>query len=498
MGITYNINSKERMKSAMTKHGKSSIKKNFIYQMIYEILVLILPFATSPYVARVIGAEGLGTYSYSYSVAYYFVLFSLLGIKNYGNRAIAQARENQDNLNITFSNICSIHILISVFCCIAYIGYVFFLQKDQAYALIQGLYVLSGLFDISWFYFGIEKFKLTVTRNIIIKLINVGCIFIFVKNAEDLWKYCFIMAAGQLISQLSLWIPLSKYVKFKKPTWEAMTPHIKPLFILFIPAIAVSLYKYMDKIMIGIMSSKSQLGFYENAEKVINISTTIISSFGTVMLPKMSNLEVNLNRSESTRYMKLSMIFVMCLAMSLSCGLAAVESIFAPVFWGSEFIESGQLIMGLAITIPFIAFANVIRTQYLIPKEKDKEYLISVIVGAVINVIINTLLISSLGAVGATIGTIVAEISVCLTQAYFVRNELPLLDYVRSFLFFVFLGLAMFGVVYNLGRFMGISVSTLIIQITTGIILYGILSLVYFVYTKNEVVMRILRKLIHV
>ena len=138
--------------------GKSSVKKNFIYQMIYEILVLLLPFLTSPYIARVIGAEGLGDYSYSYSVAYYFVLFSMLGIKNYGNRVVAQTRENQEKLNATFSNICCLHILISIICCIAYAGYICVLQDGQLIAIIQTLYVLSGLFDISWFYFGIEKF----------------------------------------------------------------------------------------------------------------------------------------------------------------------------------------------------------------------------------------------------------------------------------------------------------------------------------------------------
>ena len=150
---------------------KSSIKKNFAYQLIYEILVLILPFITSPYIARVIGAEGLGIYSYTYSVAYYFVLFSLLGIKNYGNRSIAKIRDNRNLLNETFTNILSVHILISIICCIAYGIYVFELKEDRVLATIQGFYVLSGLFDISWFYFGIERFKMTVSRNIIIKII---------------------------------------------------------------------------------------------------------------------------------------------------------------------------------------------------------------------------------------------------------------------------------------------------------------------------------------
>ena len=278
---------------------KSSVKKNFFYQMIYEVLVFILPFITSPYIARVIGAEGLGIYSYANSIAYYFVLFSMLGLKNYGNRTIAQSRDDRERLNETFSNVAALHIIASTICILTYVGYIVILKGERLYAIIMGAYVLSGLFDISWFYFGIEKFKLTVTRNTLIKIANVICVFVFVRDADDLWKYCMIMSVGTLISQMVLWIPLKKYVTFVKPTWSKMVIHIKPLCILFIPSIAVSLYKYMDKIMIGVLSNKVQLGYYENAEKVINIPMGIITSFGVVMLPKMSNLLATKNRKES-------------------------------------------------------------------------------------------------------------------------------------------------------------------------------------------------------
>ena len=157
--------------------------------------------------------------AYSYSIAYYFVLFSMLGLANYGNRAVAQCRDNQKNLNETFSNIVTLHIAFSFICCVVYILYVFFLANEKLYAGIQFAYVLSGLFDVSWFYFGIEKFKLTVTRNIIIKILNVVCVFVFVRNANDLWKYCAIMAAGMLISQISLWFPLNKFVAFHRAPW---------------------------------------------------------------------------------------------------------------------------------------------------------------------------------------------------------------------------------------------------------------------------------------
>lgn len=471
------------------------VKKNFLYQMIYEILIIILPFVTSPYIARVIGAEGLGTYSYSYSVAYYFVLFSMLGLKNYGNRSIARVRDKQDLLNQTFAEIFAFHFLVSVICILIYVVYCLNLKEDRLYAWIQGAFVLSGLLDISWFYFGIEKFKLTVTRNIIIKILNVVCVFTFVKSTNDLWKYCLIMSLGMLISQLTLWLPLKKYVQFTKIEWKSMKKHIKPMLILFIPAISVSLYKYMDKIMIKVLSSKEQLGFYENAEKVNMIPLTIISSFGTVMLPKMSNLFAKKDKEKTQYYMGVSMKYVMCLAFALTFGLAAVAKTFAPMFWGDDFTISGQLIMGLSITVPFISFANVIRTQYLIPNQEDKKYTISVVMGAVVNFAINLLLIPSLKSFGATLGTIAAEITVCLIQTLSVRKELPILKYIKSFISFLPIGILMFIPTYMISMNASANIRTFAVEMLVGVAIYCILVVIYFSIVKDEMFLKYWNKL---
>lgn len=474
----------------------AGVKKNFMYQLLYEVLVIILPFVTSPYIARVIGAEGLGKFSYSYSVAYYFVLFAMLGLKNYGNRAIAQSRDKQDELDETFCNIVTLHIIVSLMCCVAYLVYAFNIKEDRTYAIIQIAYVLSALFDISWFYFGIEKFKLTVLRNTIIKILNVICVFVFVRDGDDIWKYCAIMSIGMLLSQISLWFPLRKYINFVKPKWNKMVIHIKPLFILFVPAVAISMYKYMDKIMIGTLSDKTQLGYYENAEKVINIPMTIISSFGTVMLPKMSNLAKFEDKKNSERYMRISMRYVMCLAFALAFGLAGVGKVFAPVFWGKEFNISGTIIMGLSITIPFIAFANILRTQYLIPVGKDKEYLVSVICGAIINLVINGLLIPKMGAIGATIGTIFAEVLVCVIQCIAVRKELPLITYMKNTFVFVVVGIVMFAVVYSIGDCMKIGILSLVVQVIVGGGFYGLFTIVYMYIIKEDVFMKMFEKVL--
>ena len=474
-----------------------SIKKNFIYQMIYEVVIIILPLATSPYIARVIGPNGVGIYSYHYSIAYYFMLFSVLGLKNYGNRAIAKCRDYRDNLNTVFSNLLTLHVIISTLVTLLYIVYIHFLinTAERIYAYILTFAVLSSLFDISWFYFGIERFKVTVTINILTRIASFVSIFVFVKHYDDLWIYCLILALGFFFQQFLLWFPLKKYVTFVKPSAALMIPHLKPMLILFIPTIAVSFYKYMDKIMIGIICDKTQLGYYENAEKVVNIPNTIIGAFGTVMLPRMSNIIDKKDRKETLRYTQISMLYVMWMAYAMAFGLASVARNFAPIFWGKQFTASGDLIMGLCITIPFMSFANVIRTQYLIPSEKDKEYTISLVSGAVINMVINYVLLPVLGAMGAVVGTVVTEAAVCLIQCWFVRKDIPICQYFKQSAIFILLGIVMFLVSYYLGIVLKQGIVSLIIQILSGVIVYLVASLIYLAKIKEPTFMSIVKNI---
>ncbi|WMC94529.1 oligosaccharide flippase family protein [Kineothrix sp. MB12-C1] len=279
------------------------------------------------------------------------------------------------------------------------------------------------------------------------------------------------------------------------PSLSEVKLHLKPLLILFIPTIAVSLYKYMDKIMIGALFNKAELGIYENAEKVINIPLTVITSFGVVMLPKMSNLAISNNKNKTLRYIDISMEFIMYLAFGLAFGLAALGDTFAPVFWGEEFSRSGGIIMGLASTIPFIAFANIIRTQYLIPNFRDHEFIISIIIGAVINLIVNGLLIPQLGAIGAMVGTIVAEVTVCLIQSITVKNQLNIFSYFKWCLIYLMMGGVTFLPVFWIGKILGNHVFTILIQVIIGAVVYIDMGILFFVFTRNRIVLNLLRNL---
>lgn len=458
----------------------SNPKKNFIYNIIYQVLILIIPLITAPYLARVVGADGVGIYSYTYSIVYYFMLFTLLGVNNYGNRTIAKIRDNKEKLSRTFWEIYSLQLVLGILMLIVYNGYLFlFCKQYKSIALIQSLFIISAILDINWFFFGIEEFKKTIARNTLVKLGNLILIFLLVKGKSDLWKYTLIMAGTTCIGQLILWSFIRKKIKFVNIKPKDIIRHIKPNLILFIPVIAISLYKMMDKVMLGTLSNVTEVGLYENAEKIVNIPMTLITALGTIMLPRISNIIANGKIDKVKEYISKSISLVMFMAFAMTLGLIAIGKSFAPLYFGEEFVKSGTLIMMLALTLPFLAFANVLRTQYLIPKEKDKVYIISVSLGAITNLIMNIIFIPKFASVGACIGTISAEAIVMIYQTLSVRKELPVNQYLKCIVPFLLKSFLMFLIIYPLKWLSINSIYILILQIFIGVICYGLLNIKY-------------------
>ena len=451
----------------------NSVKKNFIYNLIYQLILFVFPLITVPYISRVLGADGVGIYSYTYSVVYYFMIITLLGISNHGNRSIAKVRDDKEKLSKTFFSIYSIQLVSGILMTILYSLYMIFINNSfNDIAWIQIIYIISAIFDINWFFFGMEEFKITITRNTLVKIISLLLMFVFVKTPNDVWIYTLIMTLSTLISQLLLLPFLFKRINFVKISFNDVKKHIKPVLLLFIPVVAVSIYRVMDKIMLGIMKNVYEVGLYEQADKIIIVPIAIISTLGTVMLPRISNLLSNNKIEEVLKYIDKSITFIMFLAFPMCFGLIAVADSFVPLFLGNNFTGSIILVKYMSIVIIFASFANVLRTQYLIPYEKDKIYVISIILGAIINVICNLIFIPMYSSSGALIGTIAAEFIVMFYQAMAIRKELPIKKYLTNIIPFFVSSLLMYIIVYSINL---LNINTrikLVIQVVLGIVIY--------------------------
>ena len=464
----------------MANKGKGSVKINLFYNVAYQLLLMITPLITSPYISRVLGTDGLGIYSYTYSMASCFAMVGMLGVTNYGNRTIAAVQLDKNERSKAFWNIFLLQIIATIIALIAYIGYVVLCCPKEyiSVSYIQILTVLCSMCDINWYFFGVEKFKLTVTRNAVVKVLNVVLIFLFVKNRTDTALYTLIIVGSLLVSNLLIWPFLKTEIIWVKPSFKELKKHLKPTLVLFIPIIAITLYNRMDKVMIGALSSMNQNGIYENAEKIINIPKSLIAALGTVMLPRMAFLFANGDRESANVYIEKSMELVCVSSSALMFGVAAIAPEFAPWFFGKEFASAGKIIIALAPTIFFVSWANVIRTQYLIPLQLDNIYIKSVWVGAIVNLIANIIFIPSKGAMGAAIGTDLAEFAVMFYQTLKVRKELPIKKYIQDGSPYIVAGILMFLGVRGVSSYAREGALGVIIEICVGGIVFCIISLV--------------------
>lgn len=458
---------------------KKSVAKNYIYNLSYQILAIIIPLITTPYLSRILGAENIGIYSYTLSITTYFILFGSLGVAMYGQREIAYVQKNIKKRSITF---CEIFImrLITLFISLLIFYFTFCLNGQYAtYYKILMLEIIANAIDISWFFQGLEEFKKTVIRNMIVKVISVICIFVFVKTSNDLNKYFIIYVLSTFLGNLSLWMYTSKYIKNIHIKEIKIIRHIKPTIMLFIPQIATQIYTVLDKTMIGtIVSNKSEVGYYEQAQKIIKLLMTIATSLGTVMLPRIAATYAEGNREKVKEYMNKSFAFIMMLAFPLMFGIISVAYKFVPVFYGEGYDKVAPLLCIISPIIVLIGLSNVTGTQYLLPTKQQNKYTISVIIGAFINFIFNLILIKNFASIGASIATVIAEFSVTLTQFILIRKEIKIKDVFKISYKYIISSIIMFVFSIIIGYSISNNVFPIIIQAVCSIFIYFGLLLV--------------------
>ena len=454
---------------------KKTIIKNYIYNLTYQILIILLPIITTPYLSRVLGAENIGIFSYTISIVTYFILFGSLGVAMYGQREIAYLQNDKEKYSKTFWEILLLRfatMLISMiifYYCFATNG------EYKVYYEILLLEMIANCLDISWFFQGLEEFKKTVIRNIIVKIISIICIFTFVKTSNDLANYFWIYVFSTLFGNMSLWLYLPKYITKVHIRELNVLQHLKPTIGLFIPQIAVQIYTVLDKVMIGtIIENKAEVGYYEQSQKIVKMLLTVITSLGTVMLPRIANTFSKGNSEKIKEYIKKSFNFVFLLAFPMIFGIVAVSSNFVPLFFGQGYEKVAILMNVISPILLAIGLSNVIGAQYLLPTKHQKEYTISVIAGAVINFCVNLLLIKKLGALGASIGTVIAEISVTTIQFIFIRKEFEVKEILKLAIKYLVSALIMFVVCIVIDQIIDNSVITIALQVVVGVMVYGI------------------------
>lgn len=470
------------------------ILKNFLYNLSYQILVLILPLITVPYVSNVLGAKGVGDYAFTFANTQYFILFGMVGITLYGNRQIAYVRDDKEKLKNTFYSIYLVQIVTMSLSIVLFLIFTFTFNEElyRSLYLVQGINILASLLDISWLFMGLEQFKKTVVRNTVVKLISFASIFIFVKSIDDLVKYTLILALSNFLGNLTFWFYISSLIGIKNIKLMKLTTHLKASIALFIPQIAIQVYVLLSRTLLGVFTDTIQVGYYDNSQKLVKIALTVATAIGTVMMPKIANTVATGDMNKVKYYIKNSFFFMNFISVPLTFGLLGIAKELAPWFFGKEFEGIENLIIISCVVILVISWSNVFGTQLLIPLNKTKEFTLSVTAGAIVNLVLNIIILKYMGSVGACITTVLAELTVTFTQMYILRNFLNIKEMIKSVVIFFPSAIFMFIITRFIGRVMGVKILTTIFQVLTGGVVYLLtLFILYRIIYKQNFIMYI-------
>ena len=454
--------------------NKTSILKNFMYNMVYELLILVLPLVTTPYLSRVLGAETIGIYTYTYAILSYFFLFGGLGMSLYASREIAYVRDDKKKRNKLFWELAIFNfITISI----ASVIYYFAFATKGEYSLYYKLWMLelaASAINISWFFMGFEEFKKTVTRNVLVRIISVMLIFVFVKKPSDLALYILIYGIADLVGNIGLWMYLPKYLKGEKIGRLNVLHHLPYILLLFIPQIATQVWVILDKTMIGAMiTDKAELGYYEQSQKLLNVIITVITSITTVMIPRIANTYAKGDKEQLRTYLKQSLNFVSLLAVPMMFGLIVISKEFVPIFFGPGYDKVITLNYIVSPVIYTMGIITVLGNQYLLLTGKQKQYTITILIGLVLNIILNYFMIKSIGTIGAAIASIITQILVIILQLKLIKKEFDVKEFFKLTIRYTFASIIMFGVCVLVGLFTSGSLSV-IFKILFGIVTYFI------------------------
>ncbi|KAB8287931.1 flippase [Bifidobacterium avesanii] len=451
----------------------TSIKKNYFYNLSYQILSILIPFITTPYVSRVLGADGVGAYAYTYGIVSYFAIFAATGTVNYGNREIAKNQDNKYERSKIFWEVFLFRLICTFVVTIAYCIFIFIIFKEyRILFVIHFLTVASWIFDISWFFQGMENFRVTALRNGIIKIIGTLLIFAFVKNDNDVWIYTLIFCFATLFGNLSMWTFLKKDICYIPIRQLNLLRCIRPVMGLFAPVIAIQIYVVLNKTMLGSMKGVAEVGYYTQAERIVQMILTIIASVVGVLMPRIAHLYKNGDLTKVSLYYHKAIDYIFLLALPVIFGLAAVADIFVPIFFGPGY-DSVAILLHILSALFIILSLGQLFGVFLVAMDKQRQYTIAVSVAALTNFFLNIILIIPFGSIGASVATVIAEFVSTFIQAYYIRNILDMRYLFRSFAHYFVPAFLMFACVFCI-RFVDIGILTeLILSICVGGLVYG-------------------------
>ena len=469
----------------------SSLKGKIILNYINTLSGLIFPIVTFPYAARMLQPEGIGVVNFQNSIIGYIVLLTSLGIPLYAVREIAKCRSNIELRNQTTVEIIFLSFILCVF------GYliVFFIgllvprvQEELTLFYILSSSILFTAIGVQWFYQGIEDFLFITIRGLIIRFLCAISLFIFVKDKDDLLVYGLVVVGTTVGNNLINFIHLHKYIRLSLIKWKKLniTRHIKPALRIFMLTVITSIYVQLNTIMLGFMIDDRAVGIFTAGNKLTHILVSMVTSLGTVMLPRCSHLIGEGKFDEFNGIIRKSYHFMMFMAIPLTVGIILLARPITLSFCGKDYFDAISVVIYTAPVIVFIGLTNIIGIQVLYPYGKENMVIISTLVAAGLNVLLNLLLIPPFAETGAAISMLLSELSVLLVQIKLGKKYIPFSFFDKELLNYLYATIAMiFGVLHSY------YFDNMWIQMTIGSLFGSFLFFIYLYFKKDYILSEI-------
>ncbi|WP_316809623.1 flippase [Pedobacter agri] len=410
-----------------------SLKKNLLSNFILTSSTIVLPLITFPYITRTLSNASLGNVFFIDSFTQYFILFASLGIPFYGLREVAKLKGNKQISSNLVIELVALQLFLSLFYIIIFFILGLFVPKlvDNIRLIeIGSLMILSNSFSIEWFYQGIEKFSYITKRSLIFKILSVIAILVFVKNKYDSGIYYFILASVMIANAI---VNFGYFFKnhFAGFKFEVnIMRHLKPLLVLFSINASLSIYVILDSIILGFLTDALNVSYYNIPLKLVKIFWMIISGVGLVFIPRISFLHKTNNKEEIKNLISKSISIVLLFSLPFSFFCILFPEQILMIISGSKYLKSSMALQILSIMPLIIGLCNVFGTQFLLPIGKERKILVATIIGLTVSLIINFVLIPSIGFLGSAIAAVIAEISVCLYVFLAAKKEIKIfIDY---------------------------------------------------------------------
>lgn len=454
------------------------IATNFLYQAMYQVTLIVLPIVTIPIISHALGADGLGLWNYVSSIVSYFTLVAGLGLANYGVREIAIVKKSKELLSKKFFELQIFNAFFSLGTFIVYLIMILFLPNKDLY-LAQSFVVLGALFDISWFFAGIEDFKKISLLNVFIKVVSFVCILLFVKNRSDLFLYVLIQSLSTFFSQLGLWLFLPKKVSWYAVSVRESWGHFRPALEFFIAKVGATIFSSITKTILGMLTTMTFVGIYSNSLTLVFMSGSIVGALNTVMIPHMSKLVDSNEPAKMTKILERTIHLQLYFTIAIMFGIIAINGKMIGWFYGSEFYSMVNTVPLLSISVVLQSLYNGIATQYLIPKGDMKSYNLSILYGAILSAVLDILLIPFIGIYGAILGNIFGQLLICAMRIIPLKKET---GFQFNYIWigkYIAAGVIMLGLINRLTENLPTSAKTTLIQVSIGIISYFIITIIF-------------------